>query len=289
MEVIAFFENHLIAFVASAFVLGLVVGSFLNVVIYRLPLMMERQWKSQCAELHGKSLPEQEPFNLFVPRSRCPACRHKIQAWENIPLFSYLLLLGRCNHCGASISPRYPLVELLTGVLSAAVAWHFGTSWETIAALLLSYALITLTFIDFDHQLLPDSITLPFLWFGLGLSLFEVFTDVRTSLIGAMAGYLSLWLVYHLFRLLTKKEGMGYGDFKLLALLGAWLGWTMLPAIILLSSLVGALLGTIWLSLSSQHRETPLPFGPYLAAAGWLALMWGQDINHFYLSFTGLG
>ncbi|ADE16861.1 Prepilin peptidase [Nitrosococcus halophilus Nc 4] len=289
MEVIAFFENHLAAFVASVFLLGLAVGSFLNVVIYRLPLMMERQWEGQCAELHDHPLLEQEPFNLFVPRSHCPACRHKIRAWENVPLFSYLLLLGRCNHCGAPISPRYPLVELLTGVISAAVAWHFGVSWETIAALLLSYALIALTFIDFDHQLLPDSITLPFLWFGLGLSLFEVFTDVRTSLIGAMAGYLSLWLVYHLFRLLTKKEGMGYGDFKLLALLGAWLGWTMLPAIILLSSLVGAILGTVWLALSSQHRETPLPFGPYLAAAGWLALMWGQDINQFYLSFTGLG
>jgi leader peptidase (prepilin peptidase)/N-methyltransferase len=196
--------------------------------------------------------------------------------------------MGRCNYCGALISPRYPLVEVLTGILSALVAWHFGVSWETATALALSYALIALTFIDFDRQLLPDSITLPFLWLGLALSLFNIFTDARASLIGAIAGYLSLWFVYHLFRLLTQKEGMGYGDFKLLALLGAWLGWTMLPAIILLSSLVGAILGTVWLSLSNQHRETPLPFGPYLAAAGWLTLMWGQDINQFYFSIIGL-
>lgn len=289
MEVIAFFGNHPTAFVVSVFLFGLAVGSFLNVVIYRLPLMMQRQWEEQCAELHGKALPEQKPLNLLIPGSHCPACSRKIRAWENIPLLSYLLLMGRCHHCRTFISPRYPLIELLTGILSAAVAWHFGVSWEAVGALLLSYALITLTFIDFDHQLLPDSITLPFLWLGLGLSLFEVFTDVRTSLIGAIAGYFSLWLVYHLFRLITKKEGMGYGDFKLLALLGAWLGWTMLPAIILLSSLVGAILGTVWLSLSSQQRGTPLPFGPYLAAAGWLALMWGQDINQFYLAFTGLG
>ncbi|ADJ27372.1 prepilin peptidase [Nitrosococcus watsonii] len=287
MEAIVFFESYPAVFMASVFLLGLAVGSFLNVVIYRLPLMMERQWEDQCAELHGKPLPEREPLTLSLPRSHCPACRHKIGAWENIPLFSYLLLRGHCRYCKAPISLRYPLVELLTGILSIAVAWRFGVSWETMAALLLSYALITLTFIDFDHQLLPDNITLPFLWFGLGLGLFEVFTDARTSLIGAITGYLSLWLVYHLFRLLTKKEGMGYGDFKLLALLGAWLGWTMLPAIILLSSIVGALLGTAWLYLSSQHRETPIPFGPYLAAAGWLALMWGQDINQFYLSLTG--
>lgn len=287
MEVIVFFESHPVVFMASVFLLGLAVGSFLNVVVYRLPLMMERQWEEQCAQLHGKPLPEREPLTLSLPRSYCPTCRHKIRAWENIPLFSYLLLGGRCHHCKAPISFRYPLVELLTGILSIAVAWRFGVSWETMAALLLSYALITLTFIDFDHQLLPDNITLPFLWFGLGLGLFEVFTDARTSLIGAIMGYLSLWLVYHLFRLLTKKEGMGYGDFKLLAFLGAWLGWTMLPAIILLSSVVGALVGTAWLYLSRRHRETPIPFGPYLAAAGWLALMWGQDINQFYLSLIG--
>jgi leader peptidase (prepilin peptidase)/N-methyltransferase len=289
MEIIAFFDNHPTAFVVSILLLGLTVGSFLNVVIYRLPLMMENHWRIQCAELRGEPLPAQEQLNLCMPRSYCPACGHTIRAWENIPVFSYLMLRGCCNHCGALISPRYPLVEVLTSVLSVAVAWRFGVSWETTTALALSYALIALTFIDFDHQLLPDSITLPFLWLGLGLSLFGIFTDVHASLIGAIAGYLSLWTVYHLFRILTHKEGMGHGDFKLLALLGAWLGWTMLPAIILLSSLVGAVLGSVWLSLSSQHRETPLPFGPYLAAAGWLAMMWGQDINQFYFSITGLG
>lgn len=289
MEIIVFFESHPATFVALIFLLGLILGSFLNVVIHRIPLMMERQWHTQCAELQGKSPPDQERFDLLIPRSRCPSCGHKIRAWENIPLLSYLLLRARCSGCSAPISSRYPLVELLTGILSAFVAWRFGVGWETLAALVLSYALIALTFIDFDHQLLPDTITLPFLWLGLALSLFGIFTDVRASLIGAIAGYLSLWLVYHLFRVLTQKEGMGYGDFKLLALLGAWLGWKMLPAIILFSSVVGTVLGTLWLSLSSRDRGTPLPFGPYLAAAGWLALMWGQDINRLYLSLSGLG
>jgi leader peptidase (prepilin peptidase)/N-methyltransferase len=289
MEIITFFNNHPTIFLVSISLLGLAVGSFLNVVIYRLPRMMENHWRLQCAELQGNPLPDLEQLNLCVPRSHCLACGHSIQVWENIPVLSYFLLRGRCNHCSALISPRYPLIEVLTGVFSVAVAWRFGVSWETTTALVLSYALITLTFIDLDHQLLPDSITLPFLWLGLVLSLFGIFTDVRASVIGAIAGYLSLWLVYHLFRMLTHKEGMGYGDFKLLALLGAWLGWTMLPVIILLSSLVGAMLGTAWLYLSSQSREVPLPFGPYLAAAGWLALMWGQNINQFYLSITGLG
>lgn len=290
MEIITFFDDHSTAFMASIFLLGLTIGSFLNVVIYRLPLMMERHWQRQCAELLGELRPAQEQsLDLCVPRSHCPTCGHPIRARENIPVLSYLLLKGRCNHCGALISPRYPLVEMLAGVLSVAIAWRFGVGWETMMALALSYALIALTFIDFNHQLLPDSIVLPFLWLGLALSLFDIFVDVRASLIGAIAGYLSLWIVYHLFRILTRKEGMGRGDFKLLALLGAWLGWTMLPAIILLSSLVGAVLGTLWLSLSNQHRETPIPFGPYLAAAGWLVLMWGQDINQFYLTITGLG
>lgn len=286
---ITFFESYPLAFVLVVFLLGLILGSFLNVVIHRLPLMMERQWRTQCAELRGESFPPPAPLDLLTPGSHCPTCGHGIRAWENIPLLSYLFLRAHCNHCNTLISPRYPLVEFLTGILSALVAWHFGVSMETLAALVLSYALITLTFIDLDHQLLPDSITLPFLWLGLALSLFDVFTDVRTSLIGAIAGYLSLWLVYHLFRLLTQKEGMGHGDFKLLALLGAWLGWKMLPVIILLSSLVGAVLGTIWLSLSGQGRSTPIPFGPYLAAAGWLALMWGQELNQFYFSLSGLG
>lgn len=290
MEIIALFESHPDVFITSAFLLGLILGSFLNVVIHRVPLMLERQWHAQCAELRGEeTLTDQEPLNLLTPGSRCPDCGHRIRAWENIPLLSYLFLRARCNNCKVPIPFRYPLVELLTGVLSAFVAWRFGAGWETLAALALTWALIVLTFIDFDHQLLPDNITLPFLWAGLALSLFNVFIDVQTSLIGAMAGYLSLWLVYHLFRLLTQKEGMGYGDFKLLALLGAWLGWEMLPAIILLSSVVGAILGTLWLSLSNRDGSTPLPFGPYLATAGWLALMWGEDINRLYFSLSGLG
>ncbi|BAW81096.1 leader peptidase (Prepilin peptidase) / N-methyltransferase [Candidatus Nitrosoglobus terrae] len=289
METITFLNDHPMSFLGSIFLLGLTIGSFLNVVIYRLPLMMENYWQQQYAELQGNPLPELKQLNLCLPRSHCPRCNHVIQIWENIPILSYLLLKGRCNHCGSPISPRYLLVEILTAIFSVAIAWRFGVSWQTIAALVLSYALIALTFIDLDHQLLPDSITLPFLWLGLTLNLFNLFTDIRASVIGAIAGYLSLWLVYHVFRILTHKEGMGYGDFKLLALLGAWLGWIMLPAIILLSSLVGAVLGTLWLYLSHQSKESPLPFGPYLAAAGWLALMWGRDINQFYLSITGLG
>jgi leader peptidase (prepilin peptidase) / N-methyltransferase len=287
MEMLAFFNSHFILFIGFIFMFGLIMGSFLNVVIYRLPLMMERQWYLQCAELRGEPLPQHAPFNLLSPPSHCPACHHKICAWENIPLFSYLWLWGRCRYCSAPISIRYPLIELLTGLLSAFVAWHFGVSWETLAALGLSYALIALTFIDFDHHLLPDNITLPFLWLGLALSLGGIFTEVRASLIGAIAGYLSLWLVYHIFRLLTKKEGMGYGDFKLLALLGAWLGWEVLPVIVLLSSLVGAMLGSAWLLFSGQDRGTPIPFGPYLAIAGWIALLWGRDINQMYLSLSG--
>ncbi len=269
---------------AIAGLLGLCVGSFLNVVIHRLPQMMEREWQAQCAELRGEAIPESAPLSLARPRSRCPHCGHQITALENIPLFSYLLVLrGKCAGCGQRISPRYPLVELLTGLLSAYAAWHFGLTPQLAGALILIWALITLSAIDFDTQLLPDSITLPLLWLGLAFNLFTTFTELPTAVIGAMAGYLALWSVFWLFKLATGKEGMGYGDFKLLAALGAWLGWTMLPAIILLSSVVGALVGITLIVAARHGRNVPIPFGPYLAAAGIITLFWGETITRGYL------
>jgi leader peptidase (prepilin peptidase)/N-methyltransferase len=271
--------------------LGLTVGSFLNVVIHRLPMMMEREWQAHCAELTDKSNPTpstEEKFNLSIPRSRCPHCGHAITALENIPVISYLWLRGRCSGCGAKISVRYPIIEFVTALLSVTVAWHFGFTWPALAALFLTWALVALTMIDFDTQLLPDSITQPFLWLGLGLSLWPVFVDSPTAIIGAIAGYLSLWLVYWAFKLTTGKEGMGYGDFKLLALLGAWMGWQMLPVIILLSSAVGAVVGITLILVRGRDRNIPIPFGPYLAAAGWIALLWGEDISNAYLRYSGL-
>ena len=311
-------------FVGGCLVLGLVVGSFLNVVIYRLPLMLERQWREQCAEAPAAALPATgatpaatvsvaaaeaagepatgcaqgvsvpgglpERFNLVVPRSACPACRAPITALQNVPLLSWLLLGGRCASCGARISVRYPLVEALTGLLSALIAWKFGFGWPALAGLALTWFLIPLAFIDIDHQLLPDSLTLPLLWLGLFLSLWSasaggsaVPVDPRSSLIGAMAGYVSLWSVYHLFRLLTGKEGMGYGDFKLLAALGAWLGWQMLLPIILIAAVAGAVIGLALLTLRRQDRSTPIPFGPFLASSGWLMLMFGRPVVSGYL------
>jgi len=283
-------------YIGTSFVLGLAIGSFLNVVIYRLPVMLERQWREQCAEIGGADsaativAAQSEPFNLVVPRSRCPACRAPISAWQNIPLLSWLYLRGRCASCGTSISARYPFVELLTGVLTAAVAWKFGFQWPALAAMVLTWFLIALTFIDIDHQLLPDTLTLPLLWLGLTASLWAplaagapVPVDTRSSVIGAVAGYVSLWSVYHLFRLVTGKEGMGYGDFKLLAALGAWLGWQMLLPITLIAAAVGAVAGIALLSARGQHRSTPIAFGPFLAAAGWLILMFGQRLVGTYL------
>ncbi|HWP94802.1 MAG TPA: A24 family peptidase [Gammaproteobacteria bacterium] len=256
------------------FALGLAIGSFLNVVILRLPVMMEREWRRQCAESEGRAAPPEEPFNLITPPSRCPACGTRIRPLDNLPLVSWLLLRGRCRACGATISVRYPLIELLTGLCSAGVAWHFGFGWALAGALLLTWVLIALTVIDLDHQLLPDALTLPFLWVGLLFSLGHVFTDPRSAILGAVSGYLSLWTVYQVFRLATGKEGMGFGDFKLLAMLGAWLGWQALPLVILLSSLVGAAVGIALIVTRRGKRDTPIPFGPYLAAAGWIALLW---------------
>ena len=278
------------ALIIATAVLGLMVGSFLNVVIHRLPLMMEREWREQLLESNNEPVPADQaaPLGLMSPRSRCPHCGHGIRWYENIPVLSWLYLRGRCSSCGAAIGLRYPLVELATAGFSAAIAWHFGYGWETAAALLLTWALLALSMIDFDHQLLPDAITLPFLWLGLVLSLFPLFADSRSAIIGAAAGYLLLWGVYQLFRLLTGKEGMGYGDFKLLALLGAWLGWQALPVIVILSSLVGAVVGVAMILLLGRDRQLPIPFGPYLAAAGWITLLWGDQLSGAYLRWVGL-
>jgi leader peptidase (prepilin peptidase)/N-methyltransferase len=276
---------------ALACLIGLLVGSFLNVVIYRIPVMMQRNWRKECTEylqLDSVETESQEPFNLVFPLSRCPSCKTPIKPYQNIPVISYLFLKGRCATCNNPISIRYPMIEAFTALTSAIVAWHFGYTPQTVFALMLTWSLIALSFIDIDHQLLPDNITLPVLWLGLFLSLFGFFTDTHASIIGAIAGYLILWSVYHVFKLATGKEGMGYGDFKLLALFGAWLGWQYLPVIILLSSLVGAVIGLTMIIFVKRDHTVPIPFGPYLAAAGWIALLWGNDLNQFYLTAAGL-
>ena len=272
--------------------LGLLVGSFLNVVIYRLPEMMKLEWDSQCKELLEINQaeeyfgpPSSDPFNLAVPRSRCPNCGHEIRAYENIPVISYLLLRGRCSSCKSGISARYPLLELITGLLSGYIAYAYGLSALTLALLILTWVLIVLTMIDFDHQLLPDNMTLPLLWLGLIINSQNLITDLSSAFWGAVLGYLALWSVYWAFKLVTGKEGMGYGDFKLLAALGAWVGWQMLPLIILLSSLVGAVIGIALIALKGRDHSQPMPFGPFLAIAGWIALIWGQTITDYYWQF----
>jgi leader peptidase (prepilin peptidase)/N-methyltransferase len=265
-------------FILGAALLGPVIGSFLNVVIHRLPKMMEAEWRAQCAELNGTPAAEQPSYNLLVPGSHCPQCRTPLKARHNIPLFSYLVQHGKCAFCGARISPRYPIVELATGVLSVAVAWHFGWGVAGAAALLLVWALIALTFIDADTTFLPDDLTLPLLWSGLLVNAFGVFTPLRDAVLGAAAGYLVLWTLYWLYKLATGKEGMGYGDFKLLAALGAWLGLKMLLPILLLASIVGAVIGILLIILARRGREIPIPFGPYLAAAGAIALFYGDAL-----------
>lgn len=250
--------------------------------------MLEKEWRSQCHELletePENNLQQQEKFNLATPASSCPQCKHKIRVYENIPVLSYLFLGGKCAACKKPISIRYPIIESVSGLLTALVAWHFGFGWAALGGMFLTWSLIALTMIDYDHQLLPDNITLPFLWVGLALSLFTLFTDVQSSIIGAIAGYLTLWLVFHGFKLATGKEGMGYGDFKLLAMLGAWLGWQMLPAIILMSSIVGVIVGVSLIIFKNHNKDHPIPFGPYLATAGWICLLWGDSLNKLYLS-----
>ena len=277
------FLSDPIAFTTLAGLLGLFVGSFLNVVIHRLPRMMERDWHAQAAELRGEEPPAGERFNLATPRSRCPHCGHQITLLENIPLVSYLVLRGRCGHCGAGISKRYPIVEAVSALLSAYAAWHFGFGAAALGALLFVWAMVALTFIDLDTQLLPDDITLPLLWLGLAFNVGGTYTELPAAVIGAMAGYLALWSVFWLFKLATGKEGMGYGDFKLLAAIGAWLGWQMLPLTILLSALVGAVVGIVLIVAARHGRNVPIPFGPYLAAAGLIALFWGEGITARYL------
>jgi leader peptidase (prepilin peptidase)/N-methyltransferase len=292
------------AWVAVVFIFSLLVGSFLNVVIHRVPVMLEREWRAQAEEiLKGQEDLELKPdlqgdpqprYNLVVPRSACPKCGAMITAAQNIPVLSYLWLKGKCASCGVRISMRYPLVELGTAILSALVAWKFGFVWYTAAALLLTWMLIALSGIDIDHQLLPDNMTLSLVWLGLLLSLAPMVpsiglpVDPRSSIIGALAGYLSLWSIYHAFRLLTGKEGMGYGDFKLFAALGAWLGWQKLLPIILLAAFTGAVIGILMIVLRGRDRNVPIPFGPYLAAAGWIALMWGDELVASYLHFAGV-
>jgi len=296
MSELVLIQHSPVLYLSLVAVLGLLVGSFLNVVIYRLPTMLKRQWKADCTSFLAQediqspdSTPSiEQPFNLVVPRSRCPHCGHLITALENLPVLSYLFLRGRCRECKTPISIRYPLIELTSATLVVLVAWKFGFSLQTAMAMLLSWALICLSFIDYDHQYLPDNITLPFLWLGLFLNINGLYVDLASAVIGAMAGYLVLWLVYQVFKRITGKEGMGYGDFKLLAMLGAWLGWQALPAIILISTLVGSIIG-ISLILFKQHdRSHPIPFGPYLAIAGWIVLLWGNNINNAYLNWINL-
>lgn len=271
-----------------ALLLGLIVGSFLNVLIHRLPIMLDRDWTTQSRAMLGlPPEPKGAAYNLLLPHSECPRCSHKIRAWENIPVISYLMLRGKCAECRAKISLRYPLVELATGILSAFVVYHFGLSWQAGAFLVLTWGLLAMSLIDADHQLLPDVLVLPLLWLGLIVNGQGLFTDLYDALWGAVAGYLSLWLVYWAFKLITGKEGMGYGDFKLLAMLGAWGGWQILPLTILLSSLVGAILGVVMLKMRNAQTSTPIPFGPYLAIAGWIALLWGDQITTSYMQFAG--
>lgn len=283
------FNASPIIYIVFVSIFGLMVGSFLNVVIHRLPKMMEQEWLRNCQELQNPetATASQETgpkYNLVVPRSACPNCSHKITALENIPIISYLFLRGKCSGCKTPISSRYPLIEAITGILAGVIAWKFGVSSFAVAALIFTFALIALTFIDFDAQLLPDDITLPLLWLGLLFNIGGGFTDLQSAVIGAMAGYLALWSIYWLFKIITGKEGMGYGDFKLLAAIGAWFGWQLLPAVILLSSVVGSIIGIALMILAKRGREIPIPFGPYLALGGIAALFWGPQLARLYLA-----
>ncbi|MDX9665290.1 A24 family peptidase [Pseudomonas sp. P5_152] len=277
------------AFVILALGLGLMVGSFLNVLVWRLPSMLARDWRQQAREI--LELPGEAPgatYNLMLPHSHCPHCSHPLRAWENIPLLSYLMLRGRCASCKTPISARYPLIELSCALLSGFIAWHLGFGWQAAGLLVLSWGLLALCLIDADHQLLPDVLVMPLLWLGVIVNAFELFVPLQDAVWGAVAGYLSLWTVYWLFKLITGKEGIGHGDFKLLALLGAWGGWQILPLTILLASLVGAVSGLLWLRWKRAKTSTPIPFGPYLAIAGWIAMLWGGQITDFYWQFVGL-
>ena len=323
MTILDVFQQNAIVFYGVVAFISLMVGSFLNVVIHRLPIMMERGWKEGIDEylrehpehgISGKSLQQDEaglkedhlasakanvaggeaaieqkiePFNLAVPRSRCPSCQTEIAAWQNIPVFSYLALRGKCANCKTPISVRYPIVEFVTMLLSLVVAWHFGPTPQAALGIVVTWFLVSMSMIDVDHQLLPDSLTLPLMWIGLLAAFAPVFADLPSAVIGAAAGYMVLWMVYQLFRIVTGKEGMGFGDFKLLAALGALLGWQVLPIVILLSSLVGAVVGVAIIAVTGRDKNIPIPFGPYLAAAGWIAMLWGEALSNWYYGLLG--
>ncbi len=295
------FNESPLVFVAVVFAFALVIGSFLNVVIYRLPIMMdieEREWFDHVKAAHAKERPPalpEKPFNVVVPRSRCPSCGRPIAAWQNIPVISYMMLGGRCGNCKKTIAARYPLVEFVTAALAAFAAWRFGFGWEAVMAAVMTFALVPITMIDYDRQLIPDVIVLPLMWIGLAMSLFHplegadtLFVSPTDAIAGAMLGYLSLWTVYKLYKLVTGKEGMGYGDFKLLAALGAWLGWQQVPAIILMSAAVGAIVGISLIVFQGRDKNKPIPFGPYLAAAGWIVMLYGDEISELYFSLFNL-
>jgi len=283
MSLFQAFQSSPALLVTAVTVLSLAVGSFLNVVIHRLPQILERQWRAELAEHSGQPPAPAPRYNLVVPRSQCPACGHHITALENIPLASYLVLGGKCSACKAKISPRYPLVEALTGALSGYLAWRYGFGWQTLAALIFAWSMIALAFIDLDTFYLPDDVTLPLIWAGLLVNLGGVFVDLQSAVIGAVAGYLALWLVFWCYKFATGKEGMGYGDFKLLAAIGAWLGWKMLPLVILLSSFVGAVVGIALIVFARHGRNVPIPFGPYLVLGGLSAMFWGDALIAYYL------
>lgn len=283
MSFITLLQTNSVFFISLCTTIGLVAGSFLNVIIFRLPKMMEREWNQQCSELRGETTKPLPTLNLIKPCSECPHCKHKITALESIPIISYLALRGRCSQCNTSISLRYPIMEALTGIMSGFIAWHFGYGFITVAALIFVWSMIALAFIDLDTQLLPDEVTLPLLWIGLLINLGNGFTDISSAVIGAASGYIFLWLIYWCFKIATGKEGMGYGDFKLLAVIGAWFGWKMLPLVILLSSLAGAVIGIGLIIVAKNKRDTPFPFGPYLVGGGLVALFWGDQLNRTYL------
>ena len=280
-------------FIGVVFAITLMIGSFLNVVIYRLPIMMEHEWREQAEELLASQPEHKLPdgrFDLVVPRSRCPSCGSLITAWQNIPVLSYLFLKGRCANCKASISARYPLVELMTAALAAICAWHFGPGWEAMLAIVLTLVLVSITMIDADTQLIPDSIVLPLMWLGLAMSLWHpmpgantLFISPSAAIAGSLAGYLSLWSIFWIFKIITGRAGMGYGDFKLLAALGAWLGWQQLPMIIMMSAVVGVVINVVMIVTRGKDRSIPIPFGPYLAAAGWITMLWGETIRNAYI------
>jgi leader peptidase (prepilin peptidase)/N-methyltransferase len=283
MSFITLLQTNSVFFISLCTTIGLVAGSFLNVIIFRLPKMMEREWNKQCSELRGETTKPLPTLNLIKPCSECPHCKHKITALESIPIISYLALRGRCSQCNTSISLRYPIMEALTGIMSGFIAWHFGYGFITVAALIFVWSMIALAFIDLDTQLLPDEVTLPLLWIGLLINLGNSFTDISSAVIGAASGYIFLWLIYWCFKIATGKEGMGYGDFKLLAVIGAWFGWKMLPLVILFSSLAAAVIGIVLIIVAKNKRDAPFPFGPYLVGSGLVALFWGDQLNRTYL------